>query len=97
MVTKGLDSVARLREPPIVVHCSAGIGRSGTYVTLDRAITKFEDTEDTEDTGKVHIEDDVRKLRSERAMAITTSKQYIFCHQAFLEYASRENHSHLLA
>ena len=29
--------------PPMVVHCSAGIGRTGTFMTIDTAIRKFED------------------------------------------------------
>ena len=33
----------------MVVHCSAGIGRTGTFMTIDTAIRKFEDV------GKVDI------------------------------------------
>eukprot|EP00092_Neocalanus_flemingeri_P001562 GFUD01001664.1.p1 GENE.GFUD01001664.1~~GFUD01001664.1.p1 ORF type:complete len:742 (+),score=116.54 GFUD01001664.1:253-2478(+) len=66
--------------PPIVVHCSAGIGRTGTFCTLDIAIRKFEDT------GKVDIRKTVECIRAQRAFSIQMPDQYVFCHLAFLEY-----------
>jgi tyrosine-protein phosphatase non-receptor type 9 len=67
--------------PPIVVHCSAGIGRTGTFATLDIAIRKFEDIR------RVDIRTTVEKIRSQRAFSIQMPDQYVFCHLAFLEYA----------
>lgn len=66
--------------PPIVVHCSAGIGRTGTFATLDIAIRKFEDI------GRVDIQSTVERIRSQRAFSIQMPDQYVFCHLAFLEY-----------
>jgi len=66
--------------PPIVVHCSAGIGRTGTFCTLDIAIRKFEDI------GKVDIKKTVECIRAQRAFSIQMPDQYVFCHLAFLEY-----------
>lgn len=66
--------------PPIVVHCSAGIGRTGTFCTLDIAIRKFEDI------GKVDIKKTVESIRAQRAFSIQMPDQYVFCHLAFLEY-----------
>jgi len=66
--------------PPIVVHCSAGIGRTGTFATLDIAIRKFSDQ------GKVDIRSTVERIRGQRAFSIQTPDQYVFCHLAFLEY-----------
>eukprot|EP00095_Tigriopus_kingsejongensis_P005701 snap_masked-scaffold810_size94089-processed-gene-0.1 protein:Tk05701 transcript:snap_masked-scaffold810_size94089-processed-gene-0.1-mRNA-1 annotation:"low quality protein: tyrosine-protein phosphatase non-receptor type 9-like" len=66
--------------PPIVVHCSAGIGRTGTFATLDMAIRKFEDIQ------KVDIRTTVEQIRAQRAFSIQMPDQYVFCHLAFLEY-----------
>ena len=66
--------------PPMVIHCSAGIGRTGTFATLDMAIRKFEAT------GKVDIRAIVEQIRSQRAFSIQMPDQYVFCHLAFLEY-----------
>lgn len=64
----------------MVIHCSAGIGRTGTFATLDMAIRKFEAT------GKVDIRAIVEQIRSQRAFSIQMPDQYVFCHLAFLEY-----------
>lgn len=66
--------------PPIIVHCSAGIGRTGTFATLDIAIRKFEDVQ------KIDIRSTVEHIRGQRAFSIQMPDQYVFCHLAFLEY-----------
>lgn len=66
---------------PIVIHCSAGIGRTGTFMTVDIACHQLTDT------GRVNIFGTVKKIRSQRAFSIQTVDQYIFCHKALLEYA----------
>ena len=67
--------------PPIVVHCSAGIGRTGTFCTLDICIRRLEDV------GVIDVRGTVEKIRSQRAYSIQMPDQYVFCHLALLEYA----------
>lgn len=66
--------------PPVVVHCSAGIGRSGTYCTIDYCMSQLADT------GRVNVIGTVRQLRSQRACSIQTEDQYEFCYRTILEY-----------
>ena len=63
-----------------------GIGRTGTFATLDMAIRKFEDL------GRVDIRSTVEKIRGQRAFSIQTPDQYVFCHLGFLEYALNMEH-----
>ncbi|PIK51310.1 putative tyrosine-protein phosphatase non-receptor type 9 isoform X1 [Apostichopus japonicus] len=67
--------------PPILIHCSAGIGRTGTFCTLDISMCRLEDI------GTVDICNTVRKMRSQRAFSIQTPDQYEFCYLALIEYA----------
>ncbi|PNF33815.1 Tyrosine-protein phosphatase non-receptor type 9 [Cryptotermes secundus] len=69
------------RGPPIVVHCSAGIGRTGTFCTLDICISRLEDV------GTVDVRGTVERIRSQRAYSIQVPDQYVFCHLALIEYA----------
>ncbi|RUS84290.1 hypothetical protein EGW08_007934, partial [Elysia chlorotica] len=70
--------------PPIVVHCSAGIGRTGTFITVDICLRRLEDV------GTVDVRETVRKIRSQRAFSIQMPDQYVFCHQAVLEHAMKQ-------
>uniref|UniRef100_M4ADX5 Tyrosine-protein phosphatase non-receptor type 9 n=1 Tax=Xiphophorus maculatus TaxID=8083 RepID=M4ADX5_XIPMA len=69
--------------PPVVVHCSAGIGRTGTFCTLDICLSQLEDV------GTVNVHQTVRRMRTQRAFSIQTWDQYYFCYTAVIEYAQR--------
>ncbi|XP_061531260.1 tyrosine-protein phosphatase non-receptor type 3 isoform X2 [Phycodurus eques] len=67
----------RAREP-LVVHCSAGIGRTGVLITMETALTLL-------DRGlPVFPLDIVKTLRDQRAMMIQTTCQFQFVCEAIL-------------
>ncbi|XP_059392550.1 tyrosine-protein phosphatase non-receptor type 9-like [Carassius carassius] len=70
--------------PPMVVHCSAGIGRTGTFCALDICLSQLQDV------GTLNICQTVRRMREQRAFSIQTPEQYYFCHTAILEHAQRQ-------
>lgn len=67
---------------PITVHCSAGVGRTGTFIAIDTLINEI-------DNGATHINvfDCVSKLRYQRNFLVQSIKQYIFVYRAIMEYA----------
>ncbi|XP_038571372.1 receptor-type tyrosine-protein phosphatase C isoform X8 [Micropterus salmoides] len=65
---------------PIVVHCSAGVGRTGTYIGIDAMM------EGLEAEGRVDIYGYVVKLRRHRCLMVQVEAQYILIHQALLEH-----------
>uniref|UniRef100_A0A8C1Y5N5 Tyrosine-protein phosphatase non-receptor type 9 n=1 Tax=Cyprinus carpio TaxID=7962 RepID=A0A8C1Y5N5_CYPCA len=69
--------------PPMVVHCSAGIGRTGTFCALDICLSQLQDV------GTLNVCQTVRRMRAQRAFSIQTPEQYYFCHTAILEHAQR--------
>eukprot|EP00057_Strongylocentrotus_purpuratus_P015757 XP_011670231.1 PREDICTED: tyrosine-protein phosphatase non-receptor type 9 isoform X1 [Strongylocentrotus purpuratus] len=71
--------------PPIVVHCSAGIGRTGTFCTLDISLARLEDV------ATIDVCNTVRLMRAQRAYSIQTPDQYEFCYFALVEYAQRSD------
>uniref|UniRef100_UPI0037E86D49 receptor-type tyrosine-protein phosphatase C n=1 Tax=Semicossyphus pulcher TaxID=241346 RepID=UPI0037E86D49 len=65
---------------PIVVHCSAGVGRTGTYIGIDAMM------EGLEAEGRVDIYGYVVMLRRQRCLMVQVEAQYILIHQALLEH-----------
>ncbi|XP_048759020.1 tyrosine-protein phosphatase non-receptor type 7-like [Ostrea edulis] len=83
LVRNGLTS----SDGPIVVHCSAGIGRTGTFIALDFML------EEGTAENYVDVKSYIVSLRQQRGKCIQTYEQYVFLHEALVEgfQNSRQN------
>ncbi|KAM6436186.1 phosphatidylinositol phosphatase PTPRQ isoform 2-T2 [Liasis olivaceus] len=70
---------------PIIVHCSAGVGRTGVYIALDHLIQHINDHDFVDVYGLV------AELRSERMCMVQNLAQYIFLHQCVLDLLAIKN------
>ncbi|POI32926.1 hypothetical protein CIB84_003322, partial [Bambusicola thoracicus] len=66
-------------DSPILVHCSAGVGRTGTFIAIDRLIQQIE-MENTVDVYGV-----VYDLRMHRPLMVQTEDQYVFLNQCVMD------------
>ncbi|XP_065834466.1 receptor-type tyrosine-protein phosphatase delta-like [Oscarella lobularis] len=64
---------------PMVVHCSAGVGRTGAYIVIDAMLDRMLDWDTVDIFGHVMV------LRSQRNFMVQTEDQYFFIHDAVLE------------
>ncbi|XP_071510084.1 uncharacterized protein [Diadema antillarum] len=64
---------------PILVHCSAGVGRTGTFITLYCMLDQLQEE------GRVNISDFIKQMRKDRPKMVQTADQYIFLHTALVE------------
>ena len=63
---------------PIIAHCSAGVGRSGTFIAIDRILQHIQ-THDSVDIFSI-----VCEMRRERCHMVQNEQQYICIHQCLL-------------
>ncbi|XP_058890055.1 tyrosine-protein phosphatase non-receptor type 4-like isoform X2 [Acipenser ruthenus] len=66
-------------DQPLIVHCSAGIGRTGVLITMETAMCLIECNQ------PVYPLNIVRTMRDQRAMMIQTPSQYRFVCEAILK------------
>ncbi|XP_018605140.1 receptor-type tyrosine-protein phosphatase epsilon-like isoform X2 [Scleropages formosus] len=80
---KFLKKVKAVNPPhagPIVVHCSAGVGRTGTFIVIDAMIDMMHMEQ------KIDVFGFVSKIRDQRSQLVQTDMQYSFIYLALLEY-----------
>ncbi|XP_059507901.1 receptor-type tyrosine-protein phosphatase eta isoform X2 [Stegostoma tigrinum] len=65
---------------PTVVHCSAGVGRTGTFISIDRMIYQIDNKRQVDIWGIVY------ELRMNRPLMVQTESQYVFLNQCAMEY-----------
>lgn len=79
-VNAAMDTRAPVKAAPIVVHCSAGVGRTGTFIAVDwmqRAL---------QTKGKFNVIDSIYTLREDRVALVQTADQYKFVHTACKQF-----------
>ncbi|VDM69244.1 unnamed protein product [Strongylus vulgaris] len=68
-------------KAPIIIHCSAGIGRTGSIVLLQHAMEILQNGGILEEMP-VYL----KQLRTQRNNSIQTDQQYLYVHQVLLTY-----------
>lgn len=74
------------QDGPITVHCSAGVGRTGVFITLSIVLERMQYE------GVVDVFQTARILRTQRPAMVQTEDQYQFCYRAALEYLGSFDH-----
>ncbi|XP_069999561.1 tyrosine-protein phosphatase 10D [Penaeus vannamei] len=77
-------------QRPIVVHCSAGVGRSGTFIALDRILFSIRTNDYVDIYGIVY------EMRRQRVSMVQTEQQYICIHQCLLSVLEGTENEHPL-
>uniref|UniRef100_A0A0N4YZZ3 protein-tyrosine-phosphatase n=1 Tax=Parastrongyloides trichosuri TaxID=131310 RepID=A0A0N4YZZ3_PARTI len=77
---------------PSIIHCSAGVGRSGTFIAIDRLLQCMAIKQPLDVFGIVY------EMRLERCQMVQNEQQYVFIHLCIahaIEQEMLKQHNHL--
>ncbi|CAF2995362.1 unnamed protein product, partial [Rotaria sp. Silwood2] len=88
------DLIGKAKEAlliPTVVHCSAGVGRTGTYIAVDMIMRLIDRLKNDLSTMKLDVMGIVYQLRQDRGKMVQTRDQYMLVNRCVEEYLRRTN------
>ena len=86
----GAMRAAQASQPacgPPIIHCSAGVGRSGTYIAIDRLLEAIHDCGKGDGVSVLAVVSDLRRARN---LMVQTQLQYVFIYKFLADYLERE-------
>uniref|UniRef100_A0A8C4SSG4 Tyrosine-protein phosphatase non-receptor type n=1 Tax=Erpetoichthys calabaricus TaxID=27687 RepID=A0A8C4SSG4_ERPCA len=78
--TNSMLEPSKGRNPPVVVHCSAGVGRTGVVILAELMISCLEHNEKTD------VPMMLQSLRQQRMLMVQTVAQYKFVYQVLIQF-----------
>ncbi|VDK44996.1 unnamed protein product [Cylicostephanus goldi] len=78
-----INLLAEVRDSPypVIVHCSAGIGRTGTIVAISYVQERMQNGEDCQAMSEL-----LKEIRTQRPCSIQNAYQYLYVHRVLLAY-----------
>jgi len=76
------------KDAPVLVHCSAGCGRTGTFCTVDGAINAVDKGHAMGDEDIIYKS--VLNIREQRMSLVQTLRQYVLCYDCVLHHLLRK-------
>ena len=79
-------------DSPRIIHCSAGVGRSGTFIALEHLLAELEagTLDEVSNTDDI-IHDTVNKLREQRMTMVQSEIQYVLLYELLREQYRKRN------
>uniref|UniRef100_A0AAY4B0K0 protein-tyrosine-phosphatase n=1 Tax=Denticeps clupeoides TaxID=299321 RepID=A0AAY4B0K0_9TELE len=78
--TNSMLDASKSQNPPVVVHCSAGVGRTGVVILTELMICCLEHNE------RVEVPVMLSRLRQQRMLMVQTASQYKFVYQVLIQF-----------
>jgi protein tyrosine phosphatase len=66
---------------PMVIHCSAGCGRSGAFCAIDTVLRRLKSATAADDYDTDALWEIIFRFREQRLSMVQTLRQFVFCYE----------------